>query len=175
MTIVALLVATVGVAAAFAATESVSLGSAEETGPEPAPLFEPASVDNPISFRVTYTATPVQPIEIRAGLNCVRGAETPGVPESPETVTPPVSISLAAPASSDSCSLMAFAETPFSGVFGTVRIEGEAIKASKVKATPPSIKKKCKKGKRLKHGKCVKIKKKHPHTKEAPAHTKMTI
>jgi hypothetical protein len=165
LTVAALLVGTAGAGAASGATESVSLGSAEEAGPEPAPLFEPAAVSDPVSFRVTYTATPVQPLEIRAGLNCIRGSETPGVPEKPETVTPPVSISLTAPTGSDSCSLTAFAETPVStGVFGTVRIEGEAIKASKPQATPPSVKKKkCKKGKKLKRGKCVKTKKKHPH------------
>ncbi len=151
------------------ATESVSLGAAEETGPEPAPLFEPAAVDDPVSFKVTYTATPVQPIQIGQGLNCIRGSETPGVPEKQETVTPPVSITLTAPAGSDSCSLTAFAETPFSGVFGTVRIEGEAIKASKPQSTAPPVKKKCKKGKKLRHGKCVKVKKKHPQRSRSGA------
>jgi hypothetical protein len=159
---VALLVGTAGAGTASGATESVSLGAAEETGSEPAPLFEPAAVDDPISFEVTYTATPVQPIQIGQGLNCIRGSETPGVPEQQETVTPPVSISLIAPAGSDSCSLTAYAETPVSGVFGTVRIEAEAIKASKAQATPPSVKK-CKKGKKPRHGKCVKVKKKHRH------------
>lgn len=160
--VAALLVGTAAAGNAFASTESVSLGAAEETGSEPAPLLEPAAVEDPVSFRVTFTATPVQPIEIRAGLNCVRGSETPGVPENPETVTPPVSISLTAPANSDSCALTASAETPFSGVFGTVRIEGEATRASKPESTPPPKKKKCKKGKKLRHGKCVKGKKKHP-------------
>ena len=89
---------------AFSTSRSVLRGAAEETGPEPAPFLEPAAVD-PVSFKVTFAATPVQPILISAGLNCVRGAETPGVPENLETVTPPVSISLTAPADSDSCSL----------------------------------------------------------------------
>ncbi len=160
--IVALLMGAVGAGTASGATEAVSLGAAEETGPEPAPFLEPPAVDDPVSFKVTFTATPVQPILISAGLNCVRGSETPGVPENLETVTPPVSISLTAPANSDSCSLSAFVETPASGVFGTVRIEAEATKASKSLATPPPVKKKCKKGKKLKHGKCVKVKKKHP-------------
>jgi hypothetical protein len=166
LTIVALLVGTAGAGAAAGATESVSLGAAEETGPEPAPLFEPAAVDDPVSFKVTYTATPVQSLLVGQGLNCIRGSETPGVPETQETVTPPVSITLTAPADSDSCSLTAYAETPASGVFGTVRIEAEAIKASKSQATPPPVKKKCKKGKKLKHGKCVKVKKKHPHKRK---------
>lgn len=162
MTLVILLAATAGAGAAAGATEAVSLGAAEETGPEPAPFLEPAAVGDPVSFKVTYTATPVQPILISAGLNCIRGAETPGVPENLETATPPVSISLTAPASSDSCSLSAFAETPASGVFGTVRIEAEAIKTAKPQpTTPPPVRKKCKKGKRLKHGKCVRVKKKH--------------
>jgi hypothetical protein len=107
----------------------------------------------------------VQPIEIRQGLNCVRGSETPGVPEKPETVTPPVSISLSAPAGSDSCMLTASAETPVGGIFGTVRIEGEAIRATKSQSTSPSApkKKRCRKGRKLKHGKCVKTgRKKHP-------------
>lgn len=163
--VTALLLGTVGAGVAAGATESLSLGAAEETGPEPAPLFEPDAVDDPVSFTVTYTATPVQSIEIRAGLNCVRGSETPGVPEKPETVTPPVTISLSAPEGSDSCSLTAFAETPYPGVFGTVRIEGEAIRASKPQSTPPP-KRKCKKGKKLRHGKCVQSKKKHPHRRE---------
>ncbi len=158
--------ATAGAGAALAATESVSLGAAEETGPEPAPLFEPAAVDDPVSFKVTYTATPVQSLLIGQGLNFIHGSETPGVPEKQETVTPPVSITLTAPAGSDSCLLTAFAETPFSGVFGTVRIEGEALKASKPQATPPAVKKKCKRGKKLRHGKCVQVKKKHPHKRK---------
>jgi hypothetical protein len=162
LTIAALVVGMASVGAASGATEVVSLGAQEETGPEPAPLFEPAAVGNPVSFKVTYTATPVQPLEIRQSLNCTRGSEHPGVPEKPETVTPPVSVSLSAPAGSDSCSLVAFAETPFStGVFGTVRIEGEAVQASKFQPTPPPAKKKCKKGKKLRYGKCVK--KKNPH------------
>lgn len=164
LVIATLLMGTAATGSAAGATESMSLGAAEETGPEPAPLFEPDAVDDPVSFKVTYSATPVQAIEIRQGLNCVRGSEAPGVPEEPETVTPPVSISLTAPAGSDSCSLTASAETLFSGVFGTVRIEGEAILASKPQSTPPP-KKRCKKGKRLRHGKCVKGKKKHPHAR----------
>jgi hypothetical protein len=160
--VAALLVATATVGSAFGATETVSLGTAEETGSEPAPLFEPAAVENPVSFKVTFTATPVQPIQIGATLNCVRGSETPGVPENPETVTPPVSISFTAPADSDSCALTATAETPYSGVFGTVRIEGEAIRTAKPQSAP-TPKKQCKKGKKLKHGKCVKGRKKHPH------------
>jgi hypothetical protein len=157
--IAALLVAMASAGPASAATETVSLGFNEDTGPEPAPLFEPAAVENPVSFRVTYTATPAQPIEIRQGLNCVRGSETPGVPEKPETVTPPASISLTAPAGSDSCTLVAFAETPVvTGVFGTVRISGEAIRVAKSLSTPQSApkKKRCRKGRKLKHGKCVK-------------------
>lgn len=159
---IALLVGATGASTAAGATESISLGAAEETGPEPAPLFEPAAVDDPVSIKVTYTATPVQSILIAHGLNCIRGSETPGVPETQETVTPPVAFVLTAPAGSDSCSLTAVAETPFSGVFGTVRIEGEAIKTVEPPSTPP-VKKKCKKGKKLKHGKCVKVKKKHQH------------
>jgi hypothetical protein len=163
LTMVALVVGTMGAATAWGATESVSLGSAEETGPEPAPFLEPAAVDDPGSFTVTYTATPLQPLLIAQGLNCVRGPETPGVPEKLETVTPPISISLMAPAGSDSCSLTASAETPASGVFGTVRIEAEAVKAKPQSTPPPPAKKRCKKGKRLRHGKCVRGKKKHPH------------
>ena len=62
---------------------------------------------------------------------------------------------------------MAFAETPFATtVFGTVRIEPEAIRVSRTRTVPASTPKKmkCKKGKMLRHGKCVKKgKKKHPH------------
>jgi hypothetical protein len=163
LVLAALLAGMVSAGTAYGATETVSLGFKEETGPEPAPLFEPAAVENPVSFKVTYTATPVQPLEIRAGLNCVRGSETPGVPEKPETVTPPFSTTLTAPAGSDSCMLTASAEPPFATtVFGTARIEAEAIRTSKPQSTPPSKpKKKCKKGKRLRHGKCVK--KRHTH------------
>jgi hypothetical protein len=156
---------TMRVATASGATESVSLGSAEETGPEPAPLLEPAAVEDPVSFKVTFTATPVQSLLIGEGLNCIRGSETPGVPDKQETVTPPVSITLTAPAGSDSCLLTAYAETLFSGVFGTVRIEAEAVKASKSEATSPAVKK-CKRGKKPRHGKCVRVKKKHPHRRK---------
>lgn len=164
MVLAALLVGTLGVGTALGATETVSLGFVDDTGPEPAPLFEPAPVDNPLSFKVTFTATPVQPLEIRAGLNCVRGSETPGVPEKPETVTPPFSVTLTAPAGSDSCSLTASVEPAvMTTVFGTARIEAEATRTVKPQSTSPSTpkKKKCKKGKRLRHGKCVK--KKHSH------------
>jgi hypothetical protein len=162
LTVIALFVAVADTATAAGATESVSLGAAEETGPEPAPLLEPGAVEDPVSFAVTFTATPVQPIEIATGLNCVRGSETPGVPEKQETVTPPVTISLSAPVGSDSCSLTASAETPYSGVFGTVRIEAEATRSAK-SPSAPAPKRKCKKGKKLRHGKCVPSKKKHPH------------
>jgi hypothetical protein len=57
LVITALLVGTASAGIASAATESVSLGFKEDTGPEPAPLFEPAAVEDPVSFKVTYTAT----------------------------------------------------------------------------------------------------------------------
>jgi hypothetical protein len=150
---------------AFGATETVSLGFNEDTGSEPGPFLEPPAVENPLSFKITYTATPVQPIEILQSLYCNRGSELTGIPEKKETVTPPVSTTLIAPTGSDSCSLEASAETPVATtVFGTVRIEAEAIRTLKSQSTPPSPKKKCKKGRKLKHGKCVrKGSKKHPH------------
>lgn len=166
LVIAALLVGAIGAGTASGATETVSLGFEEETGSEPDPLFEPDAVENPLSFKVTYTATPVQPLEILQGLNCNHGSELTGVPDIKETVTPPASISLIAPAGSDSCSLTASAETTAATtVFGTVRIEAEAIRAPKTQSTPPpTAKKKCKKGKKLKHGKCVKKgKKNHQH------------
>jgi hypothetical protein len=166
LVIAALLVGMASAAAASAATETVSLGFKEETAPEPAPLFEPPAVENPVSFTVTYTATPVQPLEIRQALYCKRGSELTGVPEKLETVTPPITISLTAPTGSDSCALTAAAEPPVGPiVFGTARIEAEAIRVSKSQSTPPpASKKKCKKGRKLKHGKCVKKgRKKHPH------------
>jgi hypothetical protein len=160
-----LLAIAAGTTTAFAATETVSLGVAEETTAEPDPLLESASISHPVTFKVTYTATPVQPLEIWAGLNCVRGSETPGVPFKPEIVTPPASMTLYAPAESDSCFLTASTETPvMTTVFGTVKIEAEAV----VKAIPSQpaapAKKKCGKKKRLKHSKCVKKgKKRHLH------------
>ncbi len=165
LAIAALLAATMSAGTASAATETVSLGFIEDTGPDPAPLFEPAAVDNPVSFKVTYTAIPVQPIEFTQSVYCNRGSEHPGPPEQHETVTPPVSFTIPAPTGSESCLLAAQAETPIGGVFGTVRIEAEATRASGPQSTSQSAKKKkCKKGKRLKHGKCVKRgKKKHPH------------
>ncbi len=167
LTIAVLAVGTVGTAPASAAVETVSLGSKEETAPEPAPFFE-ATVTAPVSFKVTYTATPVQPLEIGATLNCIRGSETPGNPEKPETVTPPASITLIAPPNSDSCLLTAVVEPAvMTTVFGTVRIEAEAVRrVSEPESAPPPAKKKkkCRKGARLKHGKCVKKgKKQHPH------------
>ncbi len=150
-------------ATAFAATETVSLGFNEDTGPAPGPFLEPPAVENPLSFKITYTATPAQPLEILQSLYCDHGAT--GIPEKKETVTPPITTTLTAPTGSDSCSLEVSAETPVdTTVFGTVRIEAEAIRTFKPQLAPPSPKKKCKKGRKLKHGKCVrKGNKKHPH------------
>jgi hypothetical protein len=159
----ALIFGVVGGATAYGATETVSLGFKEETGPDPAPFLEPPAVENPVSFKVTYTATPVQPIKVAQYLYCTRGSEHPGTPEQLETVTPPISFTLTAPAGSESCQFAAQSELPVGGVFGTVRIDAEAIRTAKSQPTPtgPAKKKKCKKGKRLRHGKCVK--KKHSH------------
>ena len=159
-----LLAGTVSAGTAFAATETVSLGFNEDTGPEPGPFLQPPAVENPLSFSITYTATPLQPLEILQSLYCDRGAT--GIPEKKETVTPPVTTTLTAPTGSDSCSLEVSAETPVATtVFGTVRIEAEATRTVKPQPTPPSTaKKKCKQGRKLKHGKCVKKgHKKHPH------------
>jgi hypothetical protein len=165
LVLAALVVGAVSAGTAFGATETVSLGSNEDTGPAPGPFLEPAAVENPLSFKITYTATPVQPLEILQSLYCNRGSELTGIPEKKETVTPPISTTLTAPTGSDSCSLEVSAETPVdTTVFGTVRIEAEAIRALKSQSAPPSPKKKCKKGRKLKHGKCVrKGNKKHPH------------
>ena len=95
---------------AFAATETVSLGSNEDTGPAPGPFLQPPAVENPLSFSITYTATPVQPLEILQSLYCDHGAT--GIPEKKETVTPPITTTLTAPTGSDSCSLEVSAETP---------------------------------------------------------------
>jgi hypothetical protein len=168
LVLAALLAATASAGTAFGATETVSLGFNEDTGPEPAPLLEPAAVESPVSFRITYTATPVQPLEILQSLYCDRGAT--GVPEKKETVTPPISTTLTAPAGADSCTLAASAETPVATtVFGTVRIEAEAILTVKPESAPASTpKKKCKKGRKLRHGKCVKKgHKAHPHKRKA--------
>jgi hypothetical protein len=108
----------------------------------------------------------VQPLEILQSLYCNRGSELTGIPEKKETVMPPISTTLTAPTGSDSCSLEVSAETPVdTTVFGTVRIEAEAIRTLKSPSTsPPSPKKKCKKGRKLKHGKCVRRgNKKHSH------------
>lgn len=153
---------------AFAATETVSLGLNEDTGPEPGPFLAPPAVEDPLSFKITYTATPVQPLEILQSLYCDHGAT--GIPEKKETVTPPITTTLTAPAGSDSCSLEVSAETPVATtVFGTVRIEAEATRTVKPQPPPSSTpKKKCKKGKKLKHGKCVKKDhKKHPHKRSS--------
>lgn len=160
----ALLVGVASAGTAFAATETVSLGSNEDTGPEPGPFLQPPAVENPLSFKVTYTATPVQPLEILQSLYCDHGAT--GIPEKKETVTPPITTTLTAPTGAASCSLEVSAETPVATtVFGTVRIEAEAIRTVKPQPAPPSTpKKKCKKGKKLRHGKCVKKgHKRHPH------------
>jgi hypothetical protein len=160
----ALLAGVASAGTALAATETVSLGSNEDTGPEPGPFLQPPAVENPLSFKVTYTATPVQPLEILQSLYCDHGAT--GIPEKKETVTPPITTTLTAPTGSASCSLEVSAETPVATtVFGTVRIEAEAIRTVTPQSPPPP-KKKCKKGKKLRHGKCVKSKKqphKHKH------------
>jgi hypothetical protein len=162
--LVSLLAVTASAGTAFAATETVSLGSDEDTGPAPGPFLQPPAVENPLSFSITYTATPVQPLEILQSLYCDRGAT--GIPETKETVTPPITTTLTAPTGSESCSLEVSAETPVATtVFGTVRIEAAAARTVKTQQAPPSTpKKKCKKGRKLKHGKCVKKgHKKHPH------------
>ena len=162
--LVALLAGAAGMGSAFAATETVSLGFSEDTGPEPAPFLEPAAVENPLSFKITYTATPVQRLEILQSLYCDQGAT--GIPEKKETVTPPITTTLTAPTGADSCSLEVSAETPVATtVFGTARIEAEATRVLEPRTTtPPKPKKKCRKGRKLKHGKCVRTgHKKHPH------------
>ena len=159
--LVALFAGIASAGTAFAATETVSLGFNEDTGPEPGPFLQPPAVEDPLSFKVTYTATPVQPLEILQSLYCDQGAT--GIPETKETVTPPITTTLTAPTGADSCSLEVSAETPVATtVFGTVRIEAEATRTAP--APPSTPKKKCKKGKKLKHGKCVKKgHKKHLH------------
>jgi hypothetical protein len=157
LVLAALLAGSASSGTAFGATETVSLGSNEDTGPAPGPFLQPPAVENPLSFSITYTATPVQSLEILQSLYCDHGAT--GIPEKKETVTPPITTTLTAPTGSDSCSLEVSAETPVdTTVFGTVRIEAEAIRTVKSPSTPPSTpkKKKCKKGRKLKHGKCVK-------------------
>jgi hypothetical protein len=155
--IAAMLVAMTSAGVAYGATETVSLGSREETGPEPAPLLEPPEVQSPLSFKVTYTATPIQPILVTQYIYCTRGSEHPGVTENLKTVTPPFSATLTAPSGSDSCQLAAMAETPVGGVPGTVKIEAEATRTTQTQSTPTTPKrKKCRKGRRLRHGKCVK-------------------
>lgn len=165
LVLVALIAGAASTGTALAATETVSLGFNEDTGPAPGPFLQPPAVENPLSFKITYTATPVQPLEILQSLYCNRGSELTGVPEKKETVTPPISTTLTAPAGSDSCSLEVSAETPVdTTVFGTVRIEAEAIRTLKSQPPPSKPKKKCKRGKKLKHGKCVKKgHKRHPH------------
>lgn len=166
--LVALFAGTASAGTAFAATETVSLGFNEDTGPAPGPFLEPPAVEDPLSFKITYTATPVQPLEILQSLYCDHGAT--GIPEKKETVTPPITTTLTAPTGSDSCSLEVSAETPVdTTVFGTVRIEAEAIRTVTPQAPPPpKPRKKCKKGKKLKHGKCVKKgHEKHPHKRSS--------
>jgi hypothetical protein len=166
--LVALFAGTANAGTAVAATETVSLGFNEDTGPAPGPFLEPPAVEDPLSFKITYTATPVQPLEILQSLYCDHGAT--GIPEKKETVTPPIATTLTAPTGSDSCSLEVSAETPVdTTVFGTVRIEAEATRTVTPQAPSPSKpKKKCKKGKKLKHGKCVKKgHKKRPHKRSS--------
>lgn len=160
----ALLAGATSAETALGATETVSLGSNEDISPAPGPFLEPPAVENPLSFSITYTATPVQPLEILQSLYCDHGAT--GIPEKKETVTPPITTTLTAPTGAASCSLEVSAETPVATtVFGTVRIEAEATRTVKPESAPPSkSKKKCKKSKTLEHGKCVKKgHKKHPH------------
>jgi hypothetical protein len=164
----ALLAGVASAGTALAATETVSLGFNEDTSSAPGPFLEPPAVENPLSFSITYTATPVQPLEILQSLYCDHGAT--GIPEKKETVTPPITTTLTAPTGSSSCSLEVSAETPVATtVFGTVRIEAEATRTIKPQSAPPSTpKKKCKKGRKLKHGKCVKKgHKKHPHKRSS--------
>lgn len=168
LVLVALIAGAACTGTALGATETVSLGFNEDTGPEPGPFLAPPAVEGPLSFKITYTATPVQPLEILQSLYCDRGAT--GIPEKKETVTPPITTTLTAPTGSDSCSLEVSAETPVATtVFGTARIEAEATRTVKPQPPPPSKpKKKCKKGKKLKHGKCVaKGHKKHPHKRSS--------
>lgn len=157
--LVALLLVGALCTSASAATETVPLGSNESTGAEPAPFLEPPAVQDPISFTVTYTASPIQPFYVGEALNCVRGSERPGVPEKFETLTPPYSVTIPAPTGSESCTLTAQAEpTPMTTLYGTAKIEAQVTRVARSQSPPPSAKpkkKKCKKGRRLRHGKCI--------------------
>jgi hypothetical protein len=103
-----------------------------------APSLEPPAVLTPVSFKVTYTATPVQTLSIITSIYCTGGSEHPGAEEPMKTVTPPATVTLTAPHASESCLLAAQAE-PLVGTTmpGSARIEAVAIRTFAEPPPPP--------------------------------------
>lgn len=124
---VATLFALLALSASASAAETVDLGYSQHTGPNPSVGFAPESVDRPLSFALTYSADPIQPLEIEYHVSCRRGSESVA-DEHEETITPPLSLTVPVTMTNpDSCWISAYAYTPCCDeVPGTLRIEGTA-------------------------------------------------
>jgi hypothetical protein len=122
--VVAVMLATA--ATARAETETVPLGYEQATGTYPSVFVAapPGVFERAISFLVSYTATPVQSLEISHSISCRRGSESVK-DEGKASVTPPFSLTISATLdNADYCWMTASAEPPFdSAVPGTVRID----------------------------------------------------
>ncbi|MEZ5076681.1 MAG: hypothetical protein R2725_04485 [Solirubrobacterales bacterium] len=127
-----------GCAQASADTEAVSLGYSQETGPNPYVFFTSEDVERAVSFEISYSADPIQSLEISHRIYCRRGSESVNDKSETVTITPPLTIVVPATITEpDSCWLSVDAETPFeTAVTGTVRIDVTATRTPEP-PTPP--------------------------------------
>lgn len=113
-----------------AATETVSLGYKQHTGPNPFTYFLSDSVERAVSFEISFSADPVQQLIVSHRIYCDRGSESVTAASEATTITPPLTI--VAPASMvdpDSCWVSVDADTPFeTALAGTVRIDVSATR-----------------------------------------------
>jgi hypothetical protein len=127
ITLAGIVVATfISGASAQATTETVPLGYEQTTGTRPSVFLAapPGVFERAISFLVTFSADPPQPLEISHYISCTRGSENVNN-EGKATISPPFSLTIPATLdNADSCWITASADTSLdTGVPGTVRID----------------------------------------------------
>lgn len=140
-------------ASAAAATETVNLGYEQDTGPNPYVSFFPETVERPLFFYVTYSATPPQVLDIEHSVHCTRGSESVSS-KGEATVSPPFTMPiLTTMAAPDSCWISTNAEPPCCDGEddpGTIRIDATATR--EVEPPPPPYWQPCKRPRWLKRG-----------------------
>lgn len=138
-------------ASANAATETVPLGYKQDTGDYPSVYFLPETVERPLYFYVTYSATPPQVLDIDHSVHCTRGSESVSS-KGGATVSPPFTmpllVTMTAP---DSCWISVSAEpAECCDSPGTVRIDATATR--EVEPPPPPYWQSCESPRWLKRG-----------------------